>query len=279
MSNAAPAIGTTSPISPIVQPLNPTIAGDVYTGGSISAPQPSAGIGGTGAGGNSLSMNLGGLNLNYDLGPAVSTVAQQAYSFVGSSFNTDAALLSNTIGDTQNFVSGFLNPILSGVPQQEAVNSQVLPQLYNNLLNANYNIGMSSIQADTANAQASIASSNASAAASNSGGCFITTAVCEALGLPDDCAELRLLREFRDTYMKENADRRALIKEYYAIAPAIVAAINARKDSREIYARMRHLFIEPAMHAIVDSRPSQALTYYKALVSYARLVAAERMAA
>lgn len=277
MSNAEPAVGTTNPVNPVVQPINATI-GAGY-GGYIAAPQPPADIGGTGAGGNSLSMNLGGLNLNYDLGPSVSTVAKQAYSFVGSSFNTDAALLSNTISDTQNFVGGFLNPILSGVPQQEAVNAQVLPQLYNNLLTANYNIGMGSIQADTANAQASIASSNASAAASNSSGCFITTAVCESLGLPDDCTELRMLREFRDTYMRENADRRALVMEYYATAPAYVAAINARKDSREIYARMRRLFIEPAVRAIVDSRPKQALTYYKALVSYARLVATERMAA
>lgn len=32
--------------------------------------------------------------------------------------------------------------------------------------------------------------------------CFITTAVCEAEGKPDDCAELTAFRAFRDGYLK-----------------------------------------------------------------------------
>lgn len=38
--------------------------------------------------------------------------------------------------------------------------------------------------------------------------CFITTAVCEAAGLPDDCAELTAFRAFRDGYLRSWPDGR-----------------------------------------------------------------------
>ena len=60
-----------------------------------------------------------------------------------------------------------------------------------------------------------------------SGGCFLTTAVVERRGEPDDGPTLRLLREFRDGYMMRTPERRALVEEYYAIAPELVAAIPA----------------------------------------------------
>ena len=52
--------------------------------------------------------------------------------------------------------------------------------------------------------------------------CFITTAVCEAEGKPDDCAELTAFRRFRDGWLSQQPDGPALIEEYYEIAPAIV---------------------------------------------------------
>ena len=39
-------------------------------------------------------------------------------------------------------------------------------------------------------------------------GCFITTACCEALGLDDDCFELRTLRRYRDQVLAKTAGRR-----------------------------------------------------------------------
>ncbi|MCY4408269.1 MAG: hypothetical protein OXC15_18015, partial [Rhodospirillaceae bacterium] len=59
------------------------------------------------------------------------------------------------------------------------------------------------------------------------GGCFLTTAVTERRGEPDDGPTLTLLRAFRDGYMTRTPERRALVEEYYAIAPKLVAAIPA----------------------------------------------------
>ena len=60
------------------------------------------------------------------------------------------------------------------------------------------------------------------------GGCFLTTAIVELRGEPDGGPTLTALRAFRDGYMTRTAERRALVAEYYDIAPMIVAAIPRR---------------------------------------------------
>ena len=59
------------------------------------------------------------------------------------------------------------------------------------------------------------------------GGCFLPTACCQYQGLPDDCRELTELRAFRDGWLAETEEGRALTAEYYAMAPGIVEKIQA----------------------------------------------------
>ena len=60
----------------------------------------------------------------------------------------------------------------------------------------------------------------------NGGGCFLTEAVVGHRGIEaDDGPTLTALRTFRDGYMQQTPERRALIERYYEIAPLIVAAI------------------------------------------------------
>ena len=42
--------------------------------------------------------------------------------------------------------------------------------------------------------------------------CYITTAVCESQGKPDDCYELELLRSDRDGYLLATDDGKELVK-------------------------------------------------------------------
>ena len=63
--------------------------------------------------------------------------------------------------------------------------------------------------------------------AGNAEDCFLTTAVVERRGEADDGPTLTALRGFRDGYMMETAERRALVEDYYRTAPAVVAAIPA----------------------------------------------------
>lgn len=77
--------------------------------------------------------------------------------------------------------------------------------------------------------------------------CFITTAVCITLGKPDDCEELSTMRMFRDTWLRNQPDGPALIDDYYAAAPQIVAAINRTEDRKSIFEAIYKDYILPCV--------------------------------
>ena len=72
----------------------------------------------------------------------------------------------------------------------------------------------------------------------NQEGCFITTAVCDNFGKPDDCYELTAFRKFRDGWLKLQSDGQKLIDEYYKTAPTIVAKINSLPNAKIIYSEI-----------------------------------------
>jgi len=57
-------------------------------------------------------------------------------------------------------------------------------------------------------------------------GCFLTTAACEYQCLPDDCYELQTLRSFRDNILMPNLGGKALVHEYYQVAPGLVSLLD-----------------------------------------------------
>lgn len=83
--------------------------------------------------------------------------------------------------------------------------------------------------------------------------CFITTAVCEAAGKPDDCPELTAFRAFRDGWLMEQPDGRALVEEYYDVAPGIVARIDLCTDREQVYGRLRKEYLEPCYAMLLQN--------------------------
>ena len=81
-------------------------------------------------------------------------------------------------------------------------------------------------------------------------GCFVTTAVCDSLGKPDDCAELTAFRNFRDGWLTAQPDGKSLIAEYYSVAPKIVEKINRLADSAQSYDSLREKYLEPCLNFI-----------------------------
>ena len=82
---------------------------------------------------------------------------------------------------------------------------------------------------------------------SQNSGCFITTAVCDNFGKPDDCYELTMFRKFRDTWLREQEDGESLVKEYYAIAPIIVSKINLLDNAKEVYNSIWADYLKPCL--------------------------------
>lgn len=96
--------------------------------------------------------------------------------------------------------------------------------------------------------------------------CFITTAVCEAEGKPDDCAELTAFRAFRDGYLASCPDGAALTEEYYNIAPGIVTCINLCSDRAERYEAIRETYLQPCYEDLLAGRNEACKARYIRMV-------------
>lgn len=96
--------------------------------------------------------------------------------------------------------------------------------------------------------------------------CYITTAVCETFGKSDDCYELTLLRDYRDTYLASLPQGEALIREYYDIAPTIVRHIDSREDAREIYRWIWDTYLSPCIHMIEGDELEPCRELYEDMV-------------
>lgn len=104
-------------------------------------------------------------------------------------------------------------------------------------------------------------------------GCFITTAICQQSGKPDDCDELQTLRGFRDAVMMNVPHLAALVAQYYDEAPEIVAGIEARDDSAEIWRTLETAFLRDAIAAVKMGDYSAAVSIYREMFDAARIFA------
>lgn len=96
--------------------------------------------------------------------------------------------------------------------------------------------------------------------------CYITTAVCEALGKADDCEELTLLRNYRDTYLASLPDGEELIHRYYDVAPSIVKHIGRQDNALEIYHAIYEQYLQPCIAMIQADRLEECRRLYEEMV-------------
>ncbi len=96
--------------------------------------------------------------------------------------------------------------------------------------------------------------------------CYITTAVCETFHKPDDCYELTLLRNYRDTYLANLPEGERIIKAYYDVAPTIVKHINKKKDSAKIYEDIWERYLSPCIAMIEEGKNQECEELYIEMV-------------
>jgi len=80
------------------------------------------------------------------------------------------------------------------------------------------------------------------------GGCVLTTVSCHAVGLPDDCFELRTMRRLRDRWIVAQPFGDAALRWYYAISPQILGALPSASHAR-VFRRFYALRVVPAVVA------------------------------
>ena len=102
-------------------------------------------------------------------------------------------------------------------------------------------------------------------------GCFITTAVCYNLGKADDCYELTVFRNFRDNWLAKQINGNNLIKQYYLIAPVIVANINKLVNAVEIYNNIWNNYLQPCLKLIEQGKLTECRDKYVEMVNNLKL--------
>ncbi len=96
--------------------------------------------------------------------------------------------------------------------------------------------------------------------------CYITTAVCESLGKEDDCYELNILREYRDTYLRSTQDGEKIVNAYYDIAPSIVKRINRQSNRDEIYKQIYTQYLSPCIRLLEENKKEECKEIYSDMV-------------
>lgn len=77
--------------------------------------------------------------------------------------------------------------------------------------------------------------------------CYVTTAVCQNIGKGEDCEELRLIKEFRDSYLSSTKEGRVLIEEYYDIAPTLIKRMAKDSKAQAKYVWLWNTYLAPCV--------------------------------
>ena len=93
--------------------------------------------------------------------------------------------------------------------------------------------------------------------------CFITTVVCNRLGLSDDCHELQVLRNFRDQVLQKNSKYKDLLFEYDTVGPLIASQLLI--EDEEVIQKIHDSYLLPISHMIEVGNQDRAIEKYKFL--------------
>lgn len=97
--------------------------------------------------------------------------------------------------------------------------------------------------------------------------CYLTTIVCEILGNQDNSHELKVLRIFRDEYLKPKKEYHDLLCEYDIVGPIISEAIkNSLKP--EVFSKFLYdTYIKQTVICIEEGKYNLAVEIYKYMVN------------
>lgn len=95
-----------------------------------------------------------------------------------------------------------------------------------------------------------------------SSGCFITTIVCDTLGMADDNIYLTLLRKFRKNYLQKKPDGIKVLEEYDTIGPVIAHCISKDGNKYEVAKSVFMNSIIPVINDICDGKNIDAISKY-----------------
>lgn len=95
-----------------------------------------------------------------------------------------------------------------------------------------------------------------------SGGCYLTTMICNILGLPDNNSYLNTIRNFRNNTLQKDIRYKSLLVEYDIIGPKIAKALENDPMKISIARAMFSKYIEKIIIFINIGKLNDAITNY-----------------
>ena len=96
-------------------------------------------------------------------------------------------------------------------------------------------------------------------------GCYLTTAMCNILGYPDNNYYLETLRKFRDTVLQQDFKYIPLLLSYDTIGPQIAYELENDENKVEIATNLFNKFITASVTAIENNKVNDAVNIYVAM--------------
>lgn len=100
--------------------------------------------------------------------------------------------------------------------------------------------------------------------------CYITTIVCNILGLDDHCVVLDELRNLRNNVMQKDSKYKEMLYEYDTVGPQIANCLREDNDNKEIATYFYNAFIEPTARLTVSRKYEEAVSKYYAMTEKLR---------
>jgi hypothetical protein len=231
--------------------------------------ETASGSSNTYAGGINFSSSQGGgtPTISFDLPLAtIGAMQNSAFSFLTANSDANKKFVSTSLAQTGAKVAGvtgsafdFLNKGLSSILANNVTTGQTLSAL--DAQAQYYGAYRANVVQQTKQPK-------------SGGGCFITTAICQAENKADDCEELQALRKFRDEVMMRHPVLSNLVREYYAIAPAIVVGLEKLgQGGKEVLHMLRMQYLDNVIAAVRAGDVDEAVGEYVQMVAVARQAA------
>jgi hypothetical protein len=237
---------------------------------ATAATADTAGIAGTPSYGGAVGTGIGQIIANSMTQPGNNLISKpgdsSALLAILGQMNADGTaptmetVLTNVLtSGLQQHLSSIIGAGGSGNANLDALlSSDLTGKISNNVMPALLNL-----LSTTANGGANLANDTKTQTVQQStGGCFITTAICENVGLDDDCEELQVLRTWRDSFLKSTTSGEKLVQVYYTLSPMLAQRLRDCKRGQVISKQLFTLFILPAIQAIKAKDDELAFKLY-----------------
>ncbi len=106
--------------------------------------------------------------------------------------------------------------------------------------------------------------------------CFISTACTEAMGLPDNCEELRILRRLREKHLLGTPAGNRILHEYRVLSDVILNWIENQDDKKDLYYDLYHRLVCETIRLIGHGKINEAIYHYETIVREYKELAAQK---